>query len=329
MAGPCSHDRRPRMNHLVVLLGNKNSPTGQLSAIARSRCDAAISCLKGDRAAFVLPTGGFGAGFNVTDTPHGCYLAKYLKDHGIATKRILPHVNSSGTDEDALMVRRMVLEKGFQRITVVTSGFHARRARYVFGRVLAHQDVKILEVDSPISPAELQKLEARERRYLAKTQANWIDVADHDAEQPFPTETYTNADREQKHYDSVSLALVTGMVGVFAYVTAIQRSSTAPLGRTAAYLIGAFLIMALYVMYHRCSLVARTARRIMRVAELASGQIGFSANYWRQGIPRRRPSIKQVVTGLAAFMSLLLVGAAICEVAGLALQVFFVVMLVI
>ena len=158
---------------ILVLLGNQNDSQGDLSPIAKSRCDLAVQLLQENEGLVVLPTGGFGPHFNTTDRPHGLYLTEYLIEKGISPDRILPHTDSSNTLEDALFTREIAVDSGAQQVIVVTSEFHVRRVRYIFGRVLPDIQVEFREARSPVDDATMRELMEHEARSLKRLQTKW------------------------------------------------------------------------------------------------------------------------------------------------------------
>lgn len=271
---------------ILVLLGNKNDAKGNLSRIAKSRCDLAVQLLQEDEDLLVLPTGTFGLHFNLAERAHGVYLANYLIAKGISPDRILPYTNSSNTLEDALCARRRVIDLHATRTLVVTSDFHMRRVQYIFEQVFQGLKIEFHEARSPLSASELKILENAETKRLKKLQTEWVSTPLYTG-QEFPVQIYTNADREQKHYDSISLAIVTGIIIIFAYMykflSGIDITLLSLALRVSYCIFPIFFTLILFLMYERSADTARTARRIMRSIELSFGQLGFSSIYPRQG----------------------------------------------
>ena len=85
------------MKGVIILLGAPNDEKGRLSRIARERCEQAILEYRKNSGYKILPTGGFGPHFNVTDKPHGFYSGRYLISRGIPKEDILEGVESSNT----------------------------------------------------------------------------------------------------------------------------------------------------------------------------------------------------------------------------------------
>lgn len=78
-------------------------------------------------------------------TPEAEVLAQQLEDWGIAKDRIVLEARSRNTHENAVYSREIARARGFDRVLVVTSAFHMRRAAECFAAV----DMKVdtLSVD--------------------------------------------------------------------------------------------------------------------------------------------------------------------------------------
>jgi uncharacterized SAM-binding protein YcdF (DUF218 family) len=128
---------------MIIVLGSPNSETGQLSSIAKERCELALAeFAKRPNWKFLL-TGGYGAHFNITDQPHAAYLKRYLVSRGIPTQEIVDFVESTNTLQDASFSKPIVLKYGASEIVVVTSDYHVERARYIFEREFAGTGIHI------------------------------------------------------------------------------------------------------------------------------------------------------------------------------------------
>ena len=77
----------------------------------------------------------FGEHFNTTDRPHAWYLKAWLVAHGVPEEDVLAFAESQSTIEDATLSYPIVRQYGARRAIVVTSDYHAARARYVFEHV--------------------------------------------------------------------------------------------------------------------------------------------------------------------------------------------------
>lgn len=277
-----------RKSGLIVLLGNENSPSGELSEDAKSRAHLALSLASKNPNLKILPTGGFGAYFNASDVAHGLLLTQYLVSRGLSPDRILPYVNSAGTHEDALMSRRIAVDSNATEVLVVTSAFHTGRARYLFRRALFDFDTQFFSDDRE-QPAALDALE---KYKIEREKATWIDPPLYGRSSPsptdFPSDIYNNANNEQKHYDRISYLMVAGQFVVFgfAYTNSTWRT---PMYMAPAHIVVGLLILALFLMYLRTAAFANTSRDLMRAIELQWSP-GFSLNARRRNYSRPLPS---------------------------------------
>ena len=137
----------PSGETLLLQLGSTNDENGQLDGDAFARSELTkklfdeITALGGR--VRVLPSGGSDPSFsfNPTDTPHWKYVADTLLEAGVPVDSLLPGLPALHTVHEALLCHTLVEErwrelgkaKGSIELVVVTSDFHAARARHLFG----------------------------------------------------------------------------------------------------------------------------------------------------------------------------------------------------
>jgi uncharacterized SAM-binding protein YcdF (DUF218 family) len=262
---------------VIILLGHESDVTG-LSETARARCAKAAALAAQSPEYLILPTGAFGA-FNKNDRPHGDLLREQLVSLGVDRERILPYTNSSNTVEDALCARRIIADLAEPQLIVVTSRFHMRRAAHIFRRVFPEYNLEFVESDSVLSDTVLLQRESEKLRTLM---AEWIDVPLYGAAEQgreFPITVYQAAAAEQKHYDTISAAVITGLFIVFGYPYAVSVRPEAL--KPLLFLLSSLAIVALALLYNRMAWFARIARRILHNIEVEYGA-GFSLVYPRQ-----------------------------------------------
>lgn len=164
------------MSDVIVLLGSPNSDQGRLYSVAVERCKRALDAYRDRTGSKILPTGGFGAHFNTTDRPHACYLKAWLLAHGVPEQDVLPFAESRNTIEDATLSYRIVRRHGAHRAIIVTSDYHAARARYVFEHV--YRDIAlefaVCVTDTEHCELDLAALRAHEREALARLEARGL-----------------------------------------------------------------------------------------------------------------------------------------------------------
>lgn len=153
---------------VIVVLGAPNSDDGVLSEIARSRCDGAARLYHKRPSRRLVLTGGFGEHFNRTEHPHTTYLRAYLLDErAVPPDAILACVASANTLEDARGVRSVCAEGWARKLIVVTSDFHAERARLLFEREFG-EAIEVRGVPTNLDAGELERLRRHERQAIER-----------------------------------------------------------------------------------------------------------------------------------------------------------------
>ena len=161
----------PRAPGAIVVLGSPNDDLGRLHSIAIERCQRALRIHRDNPSWPLLLTGGYGPHFNNTALPHAEYLRRWLVEHGVPLESFLPFAQSRNTLEDAALARPILMAAGARLAVVVTSDYHAARARFVFERELADTAIVLLlvstETDEASCQLDLAALRQHERRALA------------------------------------------------------------------------------------------------------------------------------------------------------------------
>lgn len=155
----------------IAVLGNTNDENGVISPIARERCDRAAEEYRQHPDAKIIPTGGWGNHFNLTNKPHATYTRAYLEMLGIPAAAFVEAAESANTIQDAKLCRPIVERHAFQRLIVVTSDFHLDRARFLFTREFPDLPIEFVPAKTNLSPEKLRPLIDHERRALARLQA--------------------------------------------------------------------------------------------------------------------------------------------------------------
>jgi uncharacterized SAM-binding protein YcdF (DUF218 family) len=151
---------------VIILLGAPNDKKGRLSPVAIERCERAILEYRKNPGYKILPTGGFGPHFNVTDKPHAHYSSRYLISKGVPADDILECVESSSTIEDAELSWPIIQKYGVERVIVVTSNFHIPRARIIFKKRFSEMPLMFAGSKTHLSKKELTKLKLKEKSAL-------------------------------------------------------------------------------------------------------------------------------------------------------------------
>lgn len=297
---------------LIVLFGHENDDKGKLSPIAVTRCRVALRLLDDDPDALLLPTGAFGRNFNRTHHPHSAYLTKWLSQKGVDPARILPGTKSSNTLEDCLCVRKFAIDRGFDRLVLVTSDYHMRRVKFIDAQILEGLTVSFVEAPQP-PDFDMRRDSKNERRSYRGIIRDWVTPPLYESGKAFPEKLYEVANQEHRHYDTISLSVVTAMVALSGYLSLLDPVKVDSIQRLIALSGGLLFNLLALVVYERTAQAARTARRTMHAIEFGFGMRGFSANY-RPAVlfPKWVPTVRQVVIFLWLGLSVMLgVSAAI------------------
>ena len=278
---------------LILLFGHENSPEGQLSDIAISRCAIALALLKTHPESVVMPTGAFGKNFNVTDRAHSAYLTDYLLANGITADRILRGTNRSNTLENILSARKVIADSEFSRVIAVTSEYHAPRVRVILDRIFRSIRFSIEEAQTPVALIDGER--RKEAKSFRRLRWEWVSPPIYEKGAAFPEAVYEASSRDQKHYDPGSLLSVSGLVIVSDALFRSAMIITWPSLQSAVYLFSVTLNIVFFVIYERCAATARTARRSMRLTEIAFDSLGFSSSYEPRLLFKCLPSIQTMV----------------------------------
>ena len=251
---------------LLVLLGNTNDIHGVLSETAILRAQLAIEMVKKDDEFMILATGTFGDNFNLTPTPHGKLLEKFLLENGVSKENIYPGVVSTNTIEDSYGVLRFLYEKkSIQNVHIITSAFHMERVKFIFGRVLQKYNLEFHEAPDPKNAEHLRKLD---KKYLRILKKEWVDISTFHLSQ-FPTDSYRNLGNELRHYDYLSFISIAAAF----LMSAFAMSHAGKLKILFACLFALFL----WHLYQRFASTAASARRILYSIEKLYGVPGLSS----------------------------------------------------
>jgi len=271
--------------NIIILLGNTNDDSGLLSHISRLRCKIAVQLFNKNNDCIILPTGGFGSSFNKTNSPHYSYLKKRLTDLNIPEDKILKGIDSKGTFQDLLMARgllnRMIKTNiNLNKVFLVTSEYHKERVAFISNKILNNFDyIVVTEKDfsnitiSNEAYSQIQIETKIEKEKMRSELENWVDIP-FDLED-FPQAIYDNASAEHKHYDTISIALISAIIVIGGATITFNNNFK-------LLLISSLLNFVIFSMYLRAAKIARLARRVMIFLELSYERQGFSLNYQRK-----------------------------------------------
>lgn len=115
----------------VVVLGAAVDPSGAAGPAVRRRVAHAVDVLARRRIATLVVSGGKGE--------RGASEAEVMRDlalgHGVPRERIVLEDRSRNTFENAVYTGRIMMDRGWRTVIVVTDSWHMRRALFVFRRL--------------------------------------------------------------------------------------------------------------------------------------------------------------------------------------------------
>ncbi len=116
--------------NILIVLGYPANKNGSPGPILTTRLDKTIELYKNGVAGKIIVTGA-AVGNEFVESE---IMAVYLVRNGIPHDDIFIESSARNTYENALMVSRIMLEKGYVHAIVVTSSFHRMRAEKFFNR---------------------------------------------------------------------------------------------------------------------------------------------------------------------------------------------------
>lgn len=101
---------------------------------------------------------------------------RFLQEHGVGAAKIVQERESKSTYENALHVRPLLQQLNARRVVIVTSWYHAKRAKAVFEKVIPETQfyVTFQPPDLPLSHQDRQSL--RRERYAIVYYAMRYDI---------------------------------------------------------------------------------------------------------------------------------------------------------
>ncbi len=157
---------------VLVVLGAPNSPTGELSNIARSRLDYCASIYS--KGQLVLCTGGWGEHFNTAAEAHAVYAKRYLIERGVFKDDFLELALSQNTVDDAIRIKKIISNIAAPKLTIITSDFHKERVALIFQEILKGFDITLAGVKSNLENDHLQQLIKHEQEAIQSILRNGL-----------------------------------------------------------------------------------------------------------------------------------------------------------
>src|SRR5262245_1809864 len=126
-SAPSTASKDVRYDAVVVLSGLVDEPDIESPSYNENveRLLAAFDLLRRERAQLALLSGGSNSPGTQAEAP---VLAAQLVRWGIASERLVVEVESHNTHENAMFSARIIRERGWKKILLITSAFHMPRA---------------------------------------------------------------------------------------------------------------------------------------------------------------------------------------------------------
>lgn len=114
----------PQEADVIIILGAAVWPDEQPSIALRERLDVALEVWEKGLATHIICSGGIG-----TYPPSEAeVMARWLMDRGVPEEAIILEVQARNTQENMLLSKGIMEERGWERAIVVSHGFHIRRS---------------------------------------------------------------------------------------------------------------------------------------------------------------------------------------------------------
>lgn len=153
---------------VMIILGCRVMPGGELSILLQDRLDTALDYLDDHPEMTVVVSGGQGSN---EPTSEAACMADYLEEHGVDSDQILLEDQSSNTKENLIYSRELLEEHGIvvlsDEVLVVSNGFHLTRAQMLAERY-GYKSVSVLAAPTSHIPSRIQ-MYIREPLALAKS----------------------------------------------------------------------------------------------------------------------------------------------------------------
>ncbi len=117
---------------VIVMLGAGLEPGDRPGRAMSRRIQQAATLHARGLASHVICSGGTGAGRSRSEA---AVCAEVLQRQGVPASAILLEERSRSTEENALYSMALIADRGWQRVIVVSDGYHLLRARWLFGRL--------------------------------------------------------------------------------------------------------------------------------------------------------------------------------------------------
>ena len=129
-------DEEPRRCDAIVILSGETVP----------RVAKGVELYRSGYADLIIMSGGGRLTSRLTEAD---IMLMEARDLGVPPAAALLEGGSESTYENAVNVKKIVLENDIKTFLLVTSNYHTRRSKYIFGRVFKDTAVKFITVAAP------------------------------------------------------------------------------------------------------------------------------------------------------------------------------------
>ena len=157
---------------IIIVLGSPNSPSGELSNIAKSRLDCCLKIF--NKGQLILCTGGWGQHFNTSDKPHAYYGKEYLIENGLSEVDFLEFALSENTVDDAVKVKSILSSFNKTKLTIITSDYHRERVALIFNEIIGEHEMIFMDEKSDLTEEKLIQLIEHENRAIELIKQNGL-----------------------------------------------------------------------------------------------------------------------------------------------------------
>ncbi|MCL6479240.1 MAG: YdcF family protein [Peptococcaceae bacterium] len=129
-------DEKPRRCDAIVILSGETVP----------RVAKGVELYREGYGHLMIMSGGGRLTSRLTDAD---LMLMEAVDLGVPREAVLLENKSESTYENAVNVKKIILEHDIKSFLLVTSNYHTRRAKYIFGKVFADTDIEFITVAAP------------------------------------------------------------------------------------------------------------------------------------------------------------------------------------
>lgn len=151
-------DESPRRCDAIVVLSGEAVP----------RVAKGVELYKGGYSNLMIMTGGGRLTSRLTEAD---LMLMEASDLGVPPSAVLMENKSESTYENAVFVKKIVLDRGIKSFLLVTSNYHTRRSKYIFERVFKDTGVEFITVSAPdpkFSPSSWWKKHEGQQKALTE-----------------------------------------------------------------------------------------------------------------------------------------------------------------